>query len=70
MDGWGGGFWLRNVHFPRSSHGERQRVVFVYLVHVRHLSMDPFWDGWEGGRKGPLLAMIWSRDVRYDISLN
>lgn len=47
MDGWGGGFWLRNVQFPRSSHGERQRVVFVYLVHVRHLSMDLL--GWVGG---------------------
>lgn len=53
-DGWEGE--RMNVHFPRSSRGERESVVFVYLVHVRHLSMDLL--GWMRGMVWGL-AMIW-----------
>lgn len=58
MDGKGKGLLLMSVHFPRSSRGERERVV-LYTWCMYDICPWIFWDGWEGGREGRVLAMIW-----------
>lgn len=51
MDGWEGkGAFADECTFPALVSRRERECCFVYLVHVRHLSMDLL--GWVGGREG------------------